>query len=114
MRWPILSQPTSLDRESLEDVLTPSAIGNFLRANVLDDMILPMVQMDKRFRVSHAYKRFQPGNVERLTRRAELDEAQSAVVAYGAKLVMRALEEVAVDQYDDMMAELRREGMLGT
>ncbi|KZV70116.1 hypothetical protein PENSPDRAFT_665279 [Peniophora sp. CONT] len=111
--WPVLDQPTILDRESLTDVLTPAAIRNFLLSDPLFDEENPFpLCMEKRIRMSRAYKRFQPGNVKRLT--DVIDEAHRADVEYGARLVLEALDEVADEQYDATLVGLRKSGMLFT
>ncbi|KZV70113.1 hypothetical protein PENSPDRAFT_734927 [Peniophora sp. CONT] len=111
IRWPTLDQITSLNRESLTEVLTLPAIRHLLTIEPrLDEEHLFPLCSEKRIRISRAYERFRPGNVKRLM--DVVDEAQRVDVEYGARLVKEALDEVAYEQYNATLFDLHGTGML--
>ncbi|VDB96227.1 unnamed protein product [Peniophora sp. CBMAI 1063] len=116
--WPVFKQPTSFDRESLKDVITPWSVRHFLLNKALEDRYNPIpsaVFVEKRFRVHHARKRFSLTNINRLMILAGAPEERRADLEYGAKLVMAALNsEVVTDAvYEETLADAYAQGMLG-
>ncbi|VDB96229.1 unnamed protein product [Peniophora sp. CBMAI 1063] len=116
--WPVFKQPTSIDRESLKDVITPWSVRHFLLNKALDDTRNPITvinHVEKRFRVEHARKRFSFGNIDRLMVMAGAPGERREDVEFGAKLVMAALNSGVVTDavYEETLADAYAMGMLG-
>ncbi|KZV70112.1 hypothetical protein PENSPDRAFT_752806 [Peniophora sp. CONT] len=86
--WPVVDQPTALDLESLRDVLTYTAIRQFL----IDYAPSSLQGVDRRVRVRNELMRWRWENVQGKTR--DLDEQQRQVVREGVSIVTKALKNL--------------------
>ncbi|VDC04383.1 unnamed protein product [Peniophora sp. CBMAI 1063] len=80
--WPVLWQPTSLDRDSLKDVINTSSVGHFLLNKALDGE-------DKHSRVLHELARFSSHS---LISAVEASGERRADIEFGVTLVVAALK----------------------
>ncbi|VDB96222.1 unnamed protein product [Peniophora sp. CBMAI 1063] len=115
--WPVFKQPTSFDRESLKDVITPWSVRHFLLNKALDvkDSLIPAANfVEQRHRVHHARKRFSLNNIDFLMFLAGDPEERRADIEFGAKLVVAALNSFVVTDavYEKTLADAYAKGML--